>query len=392
MNHMSLKNIVKKLPFINTLAKVIYDYRREIFLDKRIRNFLAKKELPFANKAPEKYSVGYEPTIRCNLKCKMCYQGQTRALRRNELNTSETADIFGKLKGRVNEIKMVGGEPFVRDDIFELISFWDKEGERIILQTNLTLLREKEIEKLKNYKHISDVLTSLDGPPVVHDAVRGVPGAFVKLKESILNLKKHRPDIPITIFATMLLNDDFVSLFNLVDTVKDLGINTVNVLFEQVYSANEIKTAREIFKKEFGWDEGSYRLNTQMRDPSFEPSLEKGDVLKNLKKLRHYGFAKKCFVNFVPFNYYKNVDTYLGKKKAKTFCLKLMAPELRINQTGDVIWCDVIERSFGNLLEKTPDEIWLSEDYQKFRNRLFQKGGFPICYRCCKAHYIWCKV
>ena len=125
-----------------------------------------------------------------------------------------------------------------------------------------------------------------------------------------------------------------------------------------------------------------------MRDPSFEPSLEKGDVLKNLKKLRHYGFAKKCFVNFVPFNYYKNVDTYLGKKKAKTFCLKLMAPELRINQTGDVIWCDVIERSFGNLLEKTPDEIWLSEDYQKFRNRLFQKGGFPICYRCCKAHYI----
>lgn len=388
MNHMSVKNIVKKLPLISTLSKIIYDYRRETFLDKRVRNFLTKKELSFANKAPEKYSVGYEPTIRCNLKCKMCYQGQTRALRRNELTASEANVIFGKLKGRVNEIKMVGGEPFVRDDIFDLISFWDKEGERIILQTNLTLLGEKGIEKLKNFKHISDVLTSLDGPPAVHDAVRGVPGAFGKLKESIIGLKKHRPDIPITIFATMLLNDGFAPLFNLVDTVKDLGINTVNVLFEQVYSANEIKAAREIFKKEFGWEDGSYRLNTQMRDPSFEPSLEKSGVLKNLKKLRHYGFAKKCFVNFVPFNYYKNVDVYLGKKKVKPFCLKLMAPELRINQTGDVIWCDVIEKSFGNLIEKTPDEIWLSEDYQKFRKRLFEKGGFPICYRCCKAHYI----
>ena len=385
---MSVKNIIKKLPFLSSFSKIIYDYRRERALDKRIRNFLAGGKLPFSDKAPEKYSVGYEPTIRCNLKCKMCYQGQTRALRRSELSSSEAVDIFGKLKGRINEIKMVGGEPFVRDNIFELISFWDKEGERIILQTNLTLLGEKGAGKLKNYRNISDILTSLDGPPEVHDSVRGVSGSFAKLKESIMGLKKHRPDIPITIFATMLLNDDFDNLFKLVDTVKELDISTVNVLFEQVYSQEEIKAAKEIFEKEFGWKEGDYRLNTQMRTPSFEQSLDAGAIRKNLDKLRKYGFAKKCFVNFVPFNYYKNVDVYLGKKKAMPFCLKLMAPELRINQTGDVIWCDVIEKSFGNLTEKTPDEIWMSEDYQKFRKRLFEKGGFPICYRCCKAQYI----
>ena len=202
-----------------------------------------------------------------------------------------------------------------------------------------------------------------------------------------MGLKKHRPDIPITIFATMLLNDDFDNLFKLVDTVKELDISTVNVLFEQVYSQEEIKAAKEIFEKEFGWKEGDYRLNTQMRTPSFEQSLDAGAIRKNLDKLRKYGFAKKCFVNFVPFNYYKNVDVYLGKKKARPFCLKLMAPELRINQTGDVIWCDVIEKSFGNLTEKTPDEIWMSEDYQN-SGSAFEKGGFPICYRCCKAQYI----
>lgn len=385
---MSVKNIIKKLPFLSSFSKIIYDYRRERALDKRIRNFLAGGKLPFSDKAPEKYSVGYEPTIRCNLKCKMCYQGQTRSLRINELAASESVKVFSKLKGRVKEVKMVGGEPFARNDIFELISFWDKEGERIILQTNLTLLGEKGAGKLKNYRNISDILTSLDGPPEVHDSVRGVSGSFAKLKESIMGLKKHRPDIPITIFATMLLNDDFDNLFKLVDTVKELDISTVNVLFEQVYSQEEIKAAKEIFEKEFGWKEGDYRLNTQMRTPSFEQSLDAGAIRKNLDKLRKYGFAKKCFVNFVPFNYYKNVDVYLGKKKAMPFCLKLMAPELRINQTGDVIWCDVIEKSFGNLTEKTPDEIWMSEDYQKFRKRLFEKGGFPICYRCCKAQYI----
>ena len=82
---------------------------------------------------------------------------------------------------------------------------------------------------------------------------------------------------------------------------------------------------------------------------------------------------KNCFVNFVPFNYYKNLDKYLGVKKTRAFCHKLLVPELRINQTGDVIWCDVIEKSFGNLLEKAPDEIWLSPEYQKFRKHLFEK-------------------
>lgn len=370
---MFAKKIIKKLPFFGAFSKIIYDSRREKSLDKKIKNFLAKKELPFADKAPDKYSVGYEPTIRCNLKCKMCYQGQTRALRRNELSANETIGVFGKLKNRIKEIKMVGGEPFVRDDIFNLISFWDKEGERIILQTNLTLLGERGAEKLKNYKNVQDVLTSLDGSPVVHDAVRGVPGSFDKLKKSIVNLKKYRPDVPITIFATMLLNDDFDNLFTLVDTVKELGISTVNVLFEQVYSQEEVDAAKKAFEKEFGWKENEYRLNTQIRNPSFGPFLKTNDVLKKLKKLRRYGFAKKCFVNFVPFNYYKNVDVYLGNKKAKSFCLKLLAPELRINQTGDVIWCDVIEKSFGNLTDKTPDEIWTSEDYQKFRKRLFEK-------------------
>lgn len=385
---MNFKKIVKKLPFINTFSKLIYDSRRERKLNKRIKRFSAQKELPYATEAPTKYSVGYEPTIRCNLKCKMCYQGQTRSLRRSELSPDEAQEVFGKLKGRVKEMKMVGGEPFVRDDIYDLVSFWDKEGERIILQTNLTLLGEKGAEKLKNYKNVEDILTSLDGPPAVHDKVRGVPGSFEKLKNSIIGIKKNRPDVPITIFATMLLNDDFNSLFELVNTVKDLGISTVNILFEQVYSDEEIKMAKKIFENEFGWQEDDYRLNTQMRTPSFDSSVETKGVLRKLNKLRKYGFAKKCFVNFVPFNYYKNIDIYLGKKKAKTFCLKLMAPELRINQTGDVVWCDVIEKSFGNLKEKTPDQIWLSPEYQSFRKRLFEKGGFPICYRCCKAHYV----
>ena len=108
--------------------------------------------MPYTDQAPDSYELGYEPTIRCNLKCKMCYQGQTRALRRSELNTKEVLSVFEKLKSKTKEIKFVGGEPLVRDDIFDLVRFWDKEGRRIILQTNLTLLDEKKSSNLKELK------------------------------------------------------------------------------------------------------------------------------------------------------------------------------------------------------------------------------------------------
>jgi len=382
-----LQKIIRKIPVVSGFSKIVYDWINERKLQKRIQTFFKAGKLPFSKKAPDEYRLAYEPTIRCNLKCKMCYQGQTRALRRQELNTNDSFKIFEKLKDKVKTIKLIGGEPTVRDDIFEIISYWDKAGKKIILHSNLTLLDDKKIETFKKFENVRDILTSIDGPKEVHDAVRGVPGSFEKMKKAVSMVKEKMLNVPITVFAMMLISDNLSKLKDLIDIAKEIGIGTINVLFEQVYSAEDKEEAQKIFKNVFGWGEGEYRLNTQIRDPIFPGNLDIKKLKKELAEIRLYGMKKGCFVNFVPFNYYKNLDKYLGLKKTKTFCLKLLSPELRVNQTGDVIWCDVIEKSFGNLLEKSPDEIWLSDDYQKFREYLF-KNSLPICHRCCKASYL----
>lgn len=382
-----LQKIIRKMPIVAGASKIVYDWRKENKLEKKIKALIRSGKLPFSKKAPDEYRLAYEPTIRCNLKCKMCYQGQTRALRREELNTADSFKVFEKLKDKVKTIKLIGGEPTVRDDIFEIISYWDKAGKKIILHSNLTLLDDKKIEILKNFKGVKDALTSIDGPKDIHDAVRGVPGSFEKMKKAIASMKEKMPDASITVFAMMLISDNLRALKGLIDIAKEIGVETINVLFEQVYSAEDKENAKKIFKSVFGWNEGEYRLNTQIRNPVFPPNTDLKKIKKELAEIRLYGMKKGCFVNFVPFNYYKNLDKYLGLKKTKTFCLKLLTPELRVNQIGDIIWCDVIEKSFGNLLEKSPDEIWLSDEYQKFREYLF-KNSLPICHRCCKASYI----
>ena len=239
---------------------------------------------------------------------------------------------------------------------------------------------------MKKFKHLSDIATSLDGPKELHDVIRGVPGTFDKLEKAIKLIKKNMPKVPITVFGVLLIWDNLDKLFELVDTAKKLGIGSINILFEQVYSPKEEKGARTIFKNVFGWKEDDYRLNTQIREPIFPKDIDSKKLKQKLSKVRLYGLKKRCFVNFSPFNYYLNLDKYLGEKPGRVFCLKLLSPELRVNQKGEVIWCDVIEKSFGSLLEKSADEIWLSKEYQEFRNYLF-KNSLSVCHRCCKAAY-----
>ncbi len=382
-----LKKIVRKLPFVSQTAKFFYDLQKEKSLERSIKKFLQNKSLPYTKEAPKFYSVGYEPTIRCNLKCKMCYQKETRLERKEELTPDEALIVCDKLKEKTKDIKLVGGEPLLRSDIFSLIDFWNRAGKRVFLQTNCTLIDKENVLKLKNLKNISDIATSLDGPPEIHNVVRGVPYAFSRLENAIELLRDFRPDIPITIFSTLLLNDNIDHFYKLIDTCKKLKIGSINVLFEQVYRPEDVEQTRKIFQQVFGWGENDYRLNTQTRENLFSQDLIPSVLKRKLFELRFYGLKRGCFVNFTPFNYYLNLDKYLNEKPSKVFCLKLLNPELRINQKGEVVWCDIIEKSFGSLLEKTPDEIWLSDEYQKFRKYLSQ-NSLPICHRCCKASYL----
>lgn len=381
-----IKNIIRQTPLISGISKELYDKRNEKKSQKKIKDFL-KNDLPFEKEAPQKYFIGHEPTIRCNLKCAMCYQKENRDQRREELSPEAVIKMYEKLKGKVNSIKVVGGEPLARRDVFEMLDFWDKEGVRIILQSNCTLINDHNIEKLAKIKNLSDITASLDGPQAIHDMVRGVPGTFDRLKKAIDLIRKHRPDVPVTLFGVILLEYNIDKLNEIIDTAKELGVKSMNFIFEQAYSSDVINHSKRIFEKRLNWKEGDYRINTQPRDPVFPENVDVNEIRNKLEKARKYGVSKGCYVNFLPYNFYENIPKYFGKKNTRIFCTKLLNPEFRVNQEGDVVWCDTIEKSFGNLTKSTPDEIWLSPEYQKFR-KILHKGAFPICSRCCKAIYI----
>jgi heme b synthase len=87
-------------------------------------------------------------------------------------------------------IILTGGEPLLREDIFEIADYGNRKGLRMVLATNGTLLTEEMVKKML-LSGIRRVSVSIDGRNrESHDAFRGVPGAFDEAMRGIDILKK----------------------------------------------------------------------------------------------------------------------------------------------------------------------------------------------------------
>jgi len=57
---------------------------------------------------------------------------------------------------------------------------------------------------------------------------------------------------------------------------------------------------------------------------------------------------------------------------------------VRIDPEGNVVFCQLIRKKFGNLLEQPLSEIWNSDELKGFRKTLMENNLLPVCKRCCE--------
>ena len=134
--------------------------------------------------------IAWEVTRSCNLACKHCRAEAHLEPYPGELSTEQAKaliDTFPETGSPI--IIFTGGEPLMRHDIFELIPYAKSKGLRCVMAPNGTLLDEAAAARLKACG-ILRCSISLDGPDAArHDALRGVPGAFIAALNGIAALK-----------------------------------------------------------------------------------------------------------------------------------------------------------------------------------------------------------
>ena len=115
---------------------------------------------------------------RCNLTCKHCYSISADKNFPGELNTQQVFEVMDDLKAfHVPVLILSGGEPLLRDDIFEISKRARDMGFYVGLSTNGTLIDESNIAAIAEvgYDYVG---ISIDGLRDTHDKFRRRIGAF----------------------------------------------------------------------------------------------------------------------------------------------------------------------------------------------------------------------
>lgn len=123
--------------------------------------------------------VAWETTRRCNLSCKHCRAVAEDHPYENELDTKEAFTLLDQIREKGTPIIILtGGEPLLRDDIFDIAAYGTKIGLRMVMAPNGTLITPDIAKKLKECG-IQRISVSLDGAaPETHDSFRGLANAF----------------------------------------------------------------------------------------------------------------------------------------------------------------------------------------------------------------------
>ncbi|MDD5590066.1 MAG: radical SAM protein [Candidatus Portnoybacteria bacterium] len=157
----------------------------------------------------------------CNFKCRHCYVKNQGTLPQNRLEIQKA--IVPKITAlepryRIIRVGLLGGEPLLDPNIFEIIALLRDNGiKRIDIGTNGSLVTEPMATRLKE-SGIAMVQVSLEGPnATINDAIRG-RGSFYAAVAGL----KHLGDAGIT---TGIMTT--VSKFNIgfMEEISDLAIS-----------------------------------------------------------------------------------------------------------------------------------------------------------------------
>ncbi|MCX7704005.1 MAG: radical SAM protein [Planctomycetota bacterium] len=142
-------------------------------------------------------------TMRCQCRCIHCSAARFFDPSRRELTTDELKMVIeSALRLGVSLVIFVGGEPLLRDDIYGLISYVDKERAITSLFTNGKSLDRGVARRLKE-AGLDVLYLSIDSPYAEeHNRLRGVKGLFEEAIEGAIAAKEEGILIGLSTYMT----------------------------------------------------------------------------------------------------------------------------------------------------------------------------------------------
>lgn len=330
----------------------------------------------------------------CDLRCSMCWHWQDPERGRKQLSFERVRDLLAELgQMGVRKVKLTGGEPTLRPDLPRIVE--SAAGHRIdvTVATNAYGLTAEKAERLVG-AGVRTFHVSLDGGVAeVHDAVRGIEGAFARTVAALEHLRDLRPRVGRKL-AAVVQRRTVGALTPLVPLCARLGIGHLYLLCVHTEPWCHADALSRGDLERYFFDElpvmfdSAAALGVRLHpSPLFGsllglPPRECAAVLRG---------AREDSGRRAPFE--PELDAYAAEAYGRFYYARRPCAEIQsraeVAETGHVYPCchtEIAPLSMGNIHDEPFDVIWSRARYRAFRSPDGPLPHHPRCLECKDGH------
>jgi radical SAM protein with 4Fe4S-binding SPASM domain len=267
-------------------------------------------------------------------KCQMCHIWKYPS----KISEEFKPEILEKLPG-LDFANITGGEPFLRDDIEEIIYTLRKKAKRIVISTN-GFLTGKILSIARKNKGVG-IRISLEGLGEINDELRGQQHGFDRALKTLLGLRR------------IGLKDIGFGI-----TVSDRNASDMLELYELARSMN-VEFATAVVHNSYYFHKHDNTIDD--KEKVIACFVELINALLKTNRIKNWF---RAYFNFGLINFIKGRPRMLACGAGTDMFF--------LDPYGEIRPCNGMdkgtkENSMGNLKEKTFEEIWNSEQARSIR-------------------------
>ena len=304
------------------------------------------------------FSVVISISYRCNSKCRTCDVWRKP---NDDLTLEEWDKVFQKLGRTPVYMTFTGGEPFLRDDLDQMVisGYRHCHPEYITIPTN-GLLTDRILAQAENIARTCTdaqigLNLSLDGVGDVHDDIRGVPGNWDRSMETWRQLKELQKRYPNLVLSVHTV----VSRFN---------IHLFEETYEGLQKLQPDSYITEVAEERVELDTVGWGIT-----PLAEQYAPVADFLsQKAQEAPAKGIAR--FTQAFRAQYYQLAKRTLLEQTQVIDCYAGWA-SCQIGPNGDLWSCCIRAEGVGNLRQTDYDiaPIWFGEEMARLRRSIANK-------------------
>ncbi len=329
----------------------------------------------------------------CNLKCKMCDVGMEveesnffKNLRLNGERDEIEIDVFRRVVDEVADdkpmIAITSTEPLIYRPLPEAIEHARKKGLEVTVTTGAYNLPTRAADLID--AGLQSINVSLDGPPALHNEIRGRKDSFQRAIEGIQRMKTlaaAKPNHPMRILVNVTItNHNFFAIADLVEMLRKEPIDHINITFMSYVNQDMANRHNALWGQKYaatvncmagGTDPAAVDLDEVRRQLQIirTQHADRATVLPNMSEWQLQRFFRE------PTKFISGTRCMVS-----WFIAQIIA-------NGDVIpYTRCYNVPLGNVRTQSFKEIWNGAQMMAWRKDLRREHRFPACSRCDQCH------